>query len=110
LYSGADVFILPSLYEGYGLPVIEAMACGTAVVCSNTSSLPEVVGDDAGLLFDPTDSDEIAVALARVLSDSALRAGLQARGLARARQFTWQRTAALTLGAYETVMRAEKAP
>ena len=110
LYSGADVFILPSLYEGYGLPVIEAMACGTAVVCSRTSSLPEVVGDDAGLLFDPTDSDEIAAALARVLSDDALRAGLQARGLARARQFTWQRTAALTLGAYETVMRAKKAP
>lgn len=101
LYSGADVFILPSLYEGYGLPMIEAMACGTAVVCSRTSSLPEVVGDDAGLLFDPTDSDEIASALARVLSDDALRTGLRARGLARARQFTWQRTAELTLAAYE---------
>ena len=101
LDGGAEFFILRSLYEGYGLPMIEARACGTAVVCSRTSSLPEVVGDDAGLLFDPTDSDEIASALARVLSDDALRTGLRARGLARARQFTWQRTAELTLAAYE---------
>lgn len=101
LYSGAEVFILPSLYEGYGLPVMEALACGAAVACSRTSSLPEVVGADAGLLFDPTDSNEMATVLQRLLSDEALRAGLQQAGLARARQFTWRRTAELTLAGYE---------
>ncbi|MFZ1508719.1 MAG: glycosyltransferase family 1 protein [Anaerolineae bacterium] len=101
LYSGAEVFILPSLYEGYGLPVIEAMACGVAVACSNTSSLPEVVGGDAGVLFDPADSDEMAAVLRRLLTDGALRTTLQQTGLARARQFTWQRTAELTLAGYE---------
>ncbi|MBK7201260.1 glycosyltransferase family 1 protein [Candidatus Amarolinea dominans] len=82
LYSGAEVFILPSLYEGYGLPVIEAMACGVAVACSNTSSLPEVVGGDAGVLFDPADSDEMAAVLRRLLTDGALRTTLQQTGLA----------------------------
>ncbi|WP_343423596.1 glycosyltransferase family 1 protein [Candidatus Amarolinea dominans] len=101
LYSGAEAFILPSLYEGYGLPVIEAMACGVAVACSNTSSLPEVVGGDAGVLFDPADSDEMAAVLRRLLTDGALRTTLQQTGLARARQFTWQRTAELTLAGYE---------
>lgn len=107
LYSGADVFVFPSLYEGYGLPVMEAMACGAAVACSSTSSLPEVVGTDGGLLFDPHDSDDIAAVLRRLLTDEGQRAALQARGLARAHRFTWQRTAALTLAAYETVMSAQ---
>ena len=101
LYSGAEVFILPSLYEGYGLPVMEALACGAAVACSRTSSLPEVVGADAGLLFDPTDSDEMAAVLQRLLSDEALAAALQQAGLRRAGQFTWRRTAELTLAGYE---------
>lgn len=104
LYSGADVFIFPSLYEGYGLPVMEAMACGVAVACSNTSSLPEVVGEDGGQLFDPSDSDAMAAVLQSLLTDHARRAALQQRGLARARQFTWQRTAELTLAAYEAVI------
>ena len=101
LYSGAEVFILPSLYEGYGLPVMEALACGAAVACSRTSSLPEVVGEDAGLLFDPTDSDEMAATLRRLLNDDARRAALQQAGLRRAGQFTWRRTAELTLAGYE---------
>ena len=101
LYSGAEVFILPSLYEGYGLPVMEALACGAAVACSRTSSLPEVVGADAGLLFDPTDSDEMAAVLQRVPSDEELAAALQQAGLRRAGQFTWRRTAELTLAGYE---------
>ena len=101
LYSGAEAFILPSLYEGYGLPVMEAMACGAAVACSRTSSLPEVVGEDAGLLFDPTDSDEMAATLRRLLNDDARRAALQQAGLRRAGQFTWRRTAELTLAGYE---------
>jgi len=91
LYSGASVFAFPSLYEGFGLPPLEAMACGTPVVTSNRSSLPEVVGD-AGLLVDPLDADALASAIDRLLSDPDLSSGLIARGLARARRFTWERT------------------
>jgi glycosyltransferase involved in cell wall biosynthesis len=84
--------VFPSLYEGFGLPPLEAMACGTPVVTSNVSSLPEVTGD-AALLVDPTDTNEIAHAMKRVLTDPALHADLRARGLARARQFSWERSA-----------------
>jgi alpha-1,3-rhamnosyl/mannosyltransferase len=99
-YQDADVFALVSKYEGFGLTVLEAMGCGTPVVCSNISSLPEVAGD-AALTVDPNDTDAIAAALARVLTDSALAADLGRRGIARAAQFSWQRTAELTLAAYE---------
>ncbi|HEX7593459.1 MAG TPA: glycosyltransferase family 1 protein [Anaerolineae bacterium] len=103
LYSGAAVFVMPSLYEGFGLPTLEAMACGAPVICSNTSSLPEVV-DDAALLIDPHSVDEMAVAIERVLSDAALRDELRAKSLARAAQFSWERTARETLAVYRSVV------
>ncbi len=102
LYAAATLFAFPSLYEGFGLPVLEAMACGTPVVASDTSAVPEVAGD-AALLVDPRDADAIAEALGRVLSDEALRAELRARGLERAQQFSWERTARDTLSVYEVV-------
>lgn len=101
LYSGAELFVLPSLYEGYGLPLIEAMACGAAVVCSSASSLPEVAGNDPALLFDPERSEEIAAVMRRLLVDDGLRTAQRVRSLARARQFNWHATAMLTLAAYE---------
>jgi glycosyltransferase involved in cell wall biosynthesis len=91
LYRLAAVFVFPSLYEGFGLPPLEAMASGTPVITSNVSSLPEVVGD-AAVLIDPLQPEEIADALRRVLSDANLRADLRQRGLARARQFSWERS------------------
>jgi glycosyltransferase involved in cell wall biosynthesis len=105
LYSAASLFVFPSLYEGFGLPVLEAMACGTPVVTSNTSSLPEVAGD-AALLVDPYDVDAIASALRRVLEDPALAHDLRERGLTRARQFTWERTARETLAVYQQLLDA----
>lgn len=102
LYSGATAFVFPSLYEGFGLPVLEAMACGAPVACSNTSSLPEIVGD-AALTFDPTNVEAMAAALDRLLSDSELRAELRQRGLERAQRFSWAETARRTLGVYRSV-------
>ncbi len=92
LYSAAKVFVFPSLYEGFGLPVLEAMACGTPVICSDASSLPEVAGE-AALLVPPRDVGGLAEAMGAVLSDGALRAELARRGLARARLFTWEKAA-----------------
>jgi len=91
LYRLASVFAFPSLYEGFGLPPLEAMACGTPVVTSNVSSLPEVVGD-AALLVDPYDVGALSDALARVLCDEGLRRQLVARGYARAGRFSWERS------------------
>ena len=102
-YRAAEVFIYPSLYEGFGLPPLEAMACGTPVITSNTSSLPEVVGD-AALLVDPYDVEAIAEALARLLEDKELRQRLREAGLARARLFSWERTARETIAAYRLAM------
>jgi len=99
LWSSARAFVFPSLYEGFGLPVLEAMARGVPVACSNASSLPEVAGD-AALLFDPHDERAIADALERVLRDEDLRATLTARGHERARVFTWERSARLTFESY----------
>ncbi|HJZ45794.1 MAG TPA: glycosyltransferase family 1 protein [Roseiflexaceae bacterium] len=96
LLSGALAFVLPSLYEGFGMPILEAMACGTPVLASATSSLPEVAGA-AALLVDPEDTAAIADGLARLAGDAALRADLRARGMARAAQFTWERCAEETL-------------
>lgn len=104
LYSGAAVFVMPSLYEGFGLPLLEAMACGAPVVCSNAASLPEVVGD-AALLVNPRDVGEIAGTIQRVLSDAALRDELRAKGIARAAQFTWERAAREALRVYESVVK-----
>jgi glycosyltransferase involved in cell wall biosynthesis len=100
LLVGADAFVFPSLYEGFGLPPLEAMACGTPVACSRASSLPEVVGD-AGLLFDPVDIADIAGTIARLLQDSALRADLSARGLDRASSFSWTTMAEHTVNVYQ---------
>ena len=86
----------PSLYEGFGLPVLEAMNCGVPVACSNISSIPEVIGD-AGILFDPYDDEAIADAMRRLLTDPGLLKDCRERGLARARKFAWSATAALTL-------------
>lgn len=96
LMSGAVVFAFPSLYEGFGMPVLEAMACGTPVLTSTTTSLPEVAGD-AALLVDPHDPQAIASGLARLLADERLRETLRSRGFARAAQFTWERCARETL-------------
>jgi glycosyltransferase involved in cell wall biosynthesis len=92
LYHLASVFVFPSLYEGFGLPPLEAMACGTPVVTSNASSLPEVVGD-AAVLVDPYDARSIAEGIRRVLVDDQLRADLSARGEERARSFSWEQAA-----------------
>ena len=99
LYNLAELFVFPSLCEGFGLPALEAMACGVPVVCSGTSSLPEVVGDSA-LLVDPYTTAEIAEAMVRVVTDSALRERLRERGLQRAAGFSWMETARQTLAVY----------
>lgn len=92
LYNAADLFVYPSLFEGFGIPPLEAMACGTPVVCSNASSLPEVVGD-AAIMVDPLAVEDLAGAIARVLDDADLRTQLIARGLQRAPMFTWEKAA-----------------
>lgn len=99
LYSAADVFVYPSIYEGFGLPVLEAMACGAPVITTHVSSLPEVAGD-AAILVDPMSESELSHALERVIHDRALRSDLIARGFDQARRFSWRRTAEETLQAY----------
>jgi glycosyltransferase involved in cell wall biosynthesis len=101
--SAADCFAFPSRYEGFGLPPLEAMACGTPVVSSTSSSLPEVLGDDA-LLIDPDDVEGLGDALSRVLGDAALAADLRARGLVRAARYSWAETARLTRIAYQAAL------
>lgn len=108
LYSGAAAFVFPSLYEGFGLPALEAMVCGTPVITSNTTSLPEVVGD-AALLVDPADPDQLRDAMATVLADPSLREELRRKGLERASQFSWKRCADLTAGMYATAARERAA-
>ena len=102
LYSGAMLFLFPSLYEGFGLPVLEAMSCGTPVVCSNRSSLPEIVGS-AALTFDPLDVVGMAAKIEEALHDGALRKKMGERGLRQAAQFSWERTAQDTLRVYREV-------
>jgi glycosyltransferase involved in cell wall biosynthesis len=105
LYALATAVVFPSLYEGFGLPVLEAMGRGVPVATSDRSSLPEVAGD-AALLFDPTDVDAIRAAIERLLGDAGERARLAAAGRERAATFTWERTAELTAAAYERALRA----
>lgn len=103
LYRQAALFVFPSRYEGFGLPVLEAMACGCPVISSNASSLPEVTGD-AALLVDPLDADGLVKAMQRVLSDQDLSRELRARGPARAEQFSWDRTAREMVAVYKKVV------
>jgi len=103
LYAMTRCVVFPSLYEGFGLPVLEAMARGVPVACSDRSSLPEVAGD-AALLFDPTDVDAIRTASERLLEDEALRAGLADAGRRRAARFTWEATAEGTAAVYRRTL------
>lgn len=107
LYTACDAFIFPSLYEGFGLPPLEAMACSAPVVCSNSSSLPEVVGD-AALLVDPKDVSAIAAAVERVITDRALREELRAKGMKQAAKFSWERAASQTLRVYDKVAETKR--
>ena len=103
LYSGARAFVYPSLYEGFGLPVLEAMQCGTPVITSDSSSLPEVVGD-AAVCVSPDDADALVDALVSVTRDDALAADLSRRGRQRAALFSWERTAEESIRAYSMML------
>ncbi|MGH9257348.1 MAG: glycosyltransferase family 4 protein [Vicinamibacterales bacterium] len=103
-YNAADVLVFPSLWEGFGWPPLEAMACGTPVVASDIPAIREVVGD-AGILVSPADPSAVAVAVERVLTDTALSQSLRTRGLERAARFTWANTAARTLAVYNTLLQ-----
>ncbi len=108
LYSGASVFVFPSIYEGFGLTPLEAMQCGAPIICSNRTSLPEVVGD-AALSLDPDDTTAMVEAMQRVLTNSELAADLRSRSLQQAKKFSWRKTATETLAAYEeTLARSKK--
>lgn len=102
LYNAADIFILPSFYEGFGLPPLEAMACGTPVIVSNCSSLPEVV-DDAGILIDPREPEEIVAGVEKILDDSEFREDLISRGFDQVRKFSWEEAAERIYKIYEEV-------
>ncbi len=108
LFESAALFVLPSYHEGFGMPVVEAMAAGVPVVVSNRGALPEVAGD-AGIVVDPDDRDALAGAMERMLMDDSLAAASAAKGVLRARQFTWPQTAAAALGAFERAIEAQQA-
>jgi mannose-1-phosphate guanylyltransferase len=107
-YSGAECFVLPSLYEGFGFPPLEAMACGCPVIVSNVASLPEISGE-AALKVEPNDTNSLASAMRLLLTDESLKKELRARGLERAKQFSWERAAKETLEIYESVERSVSA-
>jgi glycosyltransferase involved in cell wall biosynthesis len=102
-YNAAELFVYPSLYEGFGLPPLEAMACGTPVVTSTASSLPEVVGS-AGLMVDPTEIEELTTAMERMLKDRDMRQQMRAAGLAQAQRFSWVETARRTVETYRRAL------
>jgi len=104
LYSVADVVAIPSIYEGFGLPVLEAMASGGAVLTSNRSSLPEVAGTAAEMV-DPSSVDEISAGLERIIGNVSRQSELRLAGIERARQFTWDRTAETTFSAYRVALK-----
>ena len=103
LYNSCDCFVFPSFYEGFGLPALEAMACGRAVICSDAPSLPEVV-DGAAILFDPHSVDQMVRAMADVLQNAELRARMERLGLQRAAHFSWQKTARRTMDAFQDAL------
>lgn len=102
-YNAATVLVYPSIYEGFGLPVLEAQACGTPVLTSNVSSLPEAAGD-AALMVDPYDIEALAAGLNQMLTDKSLQHELRERGLAHASRFSWSRTAQETASAYRQAL------
>jgi glycosyltransferase involved in cell wall biosynthesis len=108
-YNAAELFVYPSLYEGFGLPPLEAMACGTPVVTSGVSSLPEVVGP-AGVTVDPTDIDALAGAISQILADGELRQRMRTDGLAQAGKFSWQEAARQTVSSYRRALQDRKEP
>ena len=101
-YSSAALLVYPSLYEGFGLPPLEAMACGCPVVTANTSSLPEVVGE-AGIMVNPYDTSSLVQAMRRVLTDDKLRDNMVRKGLEQSKKFSWEKTTELTLQVYNKV-------
>jgi glycosyltransferase involved in cell wall biosynthesis len=107
LYNEASLFVFPSLYEGFGLPVLEAMACGTPVVAANTSSIPEIAGD-AALLVEARDSKGIAEAMVHVLSDGELASGMAQKGLKRSSMFSWEKCARETLMVYNQTLSSKQ--
>ncbi len=107
IYSGASLFVFPSLYEGFGLPPLEAMGCGAPVVCSNRTSLPEVVGD-AAISIDPQDTQALVEAMRQILTDNTLQANLRAQSVHQAAQFSWSKTAQETLAVYQEVYNKKK--
>jgi glycosyltransferase involved in cell wall biosynthesis len=107
LYSLANIFVYPSLYEGFGLPPLEAMQCGTPVIVGNTSSLPEVVGS-AACLIDPRSTTELQAALANLLGSPEHREALKLAGLAQAAQFSWSRTAQQTTAVYRKILESSR--
>ena len=104
LYNAADLFVYPSLYEGFGLPPLEAMACGCPVITSNTSSLPEVVGD-AGIMIDPNDIDSLTESMHKILTDNELRKEMSRKSLERAGMFSWKKTTKETWDVYEDALK-----
>jgi glycosyltransferase involved in cell wall biosynthesis len=109
IYAGAQALVFPSLYEGFGLPVLEAMACGTPVAASSASSIPEV-GGDAALYFGPTNVEEMIEVTCRLLRDTALQEEMRARGLARADRFSWEQAASETRAVYDAVLTGQAEP
>ena len=107
MYNACELFVYPSFYEGFGLPPIEAMACGVPVIASNVTSIPEIV-KDATLLVNPYDINELSEKMYNVLHDDALRQSLITKGLKRASTLTWDNTAASTLIAYQNILEANK--
>jgi len=105
-YNCCEALIYPSFYEGFGLPPLEAMNCGTPVIASNLTSIPEVVGD-AGILINPYNIEDISLAIGNLLSNEKLRSELSAKALARAKQFSWQNTAGRTLKVYESIYKGD---
>jgi glycosyltransferase involved in cell wall biosynthesis len=103
VYAAADVFVYPSRYEGFGLPVLEAMACGTPVISSETSALPEL-GGDAARYFDPYDIEAMAEVIRAVWTDAGLQAEMRRRGIEQAARFSWQRAASETMAVYRALL------